>query len=108
MADPTGCDGNLVVAPGFLAATYDNEWTNDDIHLGSGSVVKDMGSRHIIDTDGSRSIMGPSAGVSGAGSLARSRVDRQAPGQPAPMARLTRETQRTQIRSSGSSPARPL
>jgi hypothetical protein len=65
MADPTGSDGNLAVNPAFVTATYDNDWTNDDFHLAGGSVVEDMGSPHINDSDGSRSDMGAYGGPNG-------------------------------------------
>jgi hypothetical protein len=65
MADPTGNDGNLATDPGFTSATYNNDWTDDDFHLTTGSTLTDAGSPLYSDTDGSRSDMGAYGGPYG-------------------------------------------
>ncbi len=62
IADPTGSDGNLAVNPGFVTASDDGDWTNDDYRLRSSSSLIDAGDPSISDTDGSTSDMGADGG----------------------------------------------
>jgi hypothetical protein len=65
VADPTGQDGNLAVAPVFYDATDDGDWTNDDFHLGATSPLIDAGDPTILDADGSASDQGAYGGPGG-------------------------------------------
>jgi hypothetical protein len=55
MSDPTGSNGNMSVAPGFVSAT--------DFHLSAGSPVKDAADPAMLDTDGTRADMGMFGGT---------------------------------------------
>ncbi len=57
--------GNLSVSPGFVAASNDVDWTNDDFHLAAGSSMIDAGRSDVADTDGSRSDIGGFGGPNG-------------------------------------------
>ena len=56
MADPTGADGNLSVAPGFVAPAA------DDYHLASSSPCRNAGDPALQDPDGTRADMGAHGG----------------------------------------------
>lgn len=66
-ADPTGVDGNVSVAPGFLAFDPAVDVSAWDFHLTLGSPLVDAGDPTVLDPDGSPSDIGAFGGP-GAGS----------------------------------------
>jgi len=64
VTDPTGSDGNLSVAPLFVAYSDDGDLTNDDLHLNSASSLVDQGdpSGAYDDADGTTNDMGAYGG----------------------------------------------
>ncbi len=58
--------GNFSSAPGFVAASNDVDWTNDDFRLAAGSALIDAGDPSVLDGDGTRSDVGAWGGPSGA------------------------------------------
>lgn len=58
--------GNLTSDPGFVSASNDVDWTNDDFTLKSSSACIDAGKTDVFDVDGSRSDIGAYGGSYGA------------------------------------------
>ena len=67
LTDPTGSSGNITADPSFSDLSNDNDWTNDDWSLATGSAAKDAGdsSRGETDVDGSTPDMGAFGGPLG-------------------------------------------
>jgi predicted outer membrane repeat protein len=62
LSDPAGTDGNLTDDPDLVAYTLDGDESDDDLHLGTGSVAIDVGHPAIVDPDGSPSDLGAYGG----------------------------------------------
>lgn len=62
-----GSSGNVSGDPAFLSWTDNDDWTDEDLHLGSASVSSNAGnpSTAYYDTDGSRNDQGAYGGPSG-------------------------------------------
>ena len=62
LSDPTGVDGNLSEAPELLSYSHDGDATNDDLHPGPSSPLRDAGDPADSDPDGSRADIGALGG----------------------------------------------
>ena len=67
MTDATGADGNIDDDPTFTAWSDDDDYSNDDLSLGSGSPAIDAGSTASVydDVDGTTNDMGAWGGPQG-------------------------------------------
>jgi hypothetical protein len=61
----TGTGGNLAVDPGFVTASNDGDWTNDDFDLSATSGLRGLGDPAIRNADGTRSHIGATGGPYG-------------------------------------------
>jgi hypothetical protein len=63
--DPTGSDGNISSDPMFVSWTDDDDYSDDDLHLASGSPSVDAGVPAYLDADGSPADQGAYGGPDG-------------------------------------------